>query len=288
MGQSPQNDNYTCTIVRLLKENNDRVRSQPQSIKKMKIWYATVKISVFLKRFFDIVFSLAALIALFPLFVVLALIIKYSSRGPVFFVQERVGRYGRHFRFYKFRSMYIDAERRKQELLQYNQSRDGVIFKMKNDPRITPVGRLLRKTSMDELPQFLNVLFGDMSLVGPRPPLPSEVAQYSLEDRKRLNIKPHLSVADPGAERHSVQGTAQSRQGVYPVTESVEGFSDPAENHPRHHQRPRSVLKPCVCLFWTAAPKRIGAGRYFPISIPPNFRWRASRGRCMWSICAKP
>ena len=193
MGQSPQNDNYTCTIVRLLKENNDRVRSQPQSIKKMKIWYATVKISVFLKRFFDIVFSLAALIALFPLFVVLALIIKYSSRGPVFFVQERVGRYGRHFRFYKFRSMYIDAERRKQELLQYNQSRDGVIFKMKNDPRITPVGRLLRKTSMDELPQFLNVLFGDMSLVGPRPPLPSEVAQYSLEDRKRLNIKPGLT-----------------------------------------------------------------------------------------------
>ena len=193
MEQHPQNGNDVTAIARLLKENNDRMRRQPQSVMKMKIWYATVKISVFLKRFFDIVISISALIVLFPLFVVLALLVKYSSRGPVFFVQERVGRYGRHFRFYKFRSMYVDAERRKQELLQYNQSGDGVIFKMKNDPRITPFGRFMRKTSLDELPQFINVLFGDMSLVGPRPPLPSEVAQYSLEDRKRLNIKPGLT-----------------------------------------------------------------------------------------------
>lgn len=193
MEQHPQNGNDVTAIARLLKENNDRMRRQPQSVIKMKIWYTTVKISVFLKRFFDIVISISALIVLFPLFAVLALLVKYSSRGPVFFVQERVGRYGRHFRFYKFRSMYVDAERRRQELLQYNQSGDGVIFKMKNDPRITPVGRFIRKTSLDELPQFINVLFGDMSLVGPRPPLPSEVAQYSLEDRKRLNIKPGLT-----------------------------------------------------------------------------------------------
>ena len=193
MEQHPQNGNDVTAIARLLKENNDRMRRQPQSVMKMKIWYTTVKISVFLKRFFDIVISISALIVLFPLFAVLALLVKYSSRGPVFFVQERVGRYGRHFRFYKFRSMYVDAERRRQELLQYNQSGDGVIFKMKNDPRITPVGRFIRKTSLDELPQFINVLFGDMSLVGPRPPLPSEVAQYSLEDRKRLNIKPGLT-----------------------------------------------------------------------------------------------
>ena len=116
-----------------------------------------------------------------------------ASPGPIFFVQTRVGYFGRHFRFYKFRSMYQDAEKRKQALLAQNQSADGVIFKMKHDPRITPIGRIIRKTSIDELPQFFNVLFGDMSLVGPRPPLPSEVQQYTLEDRKRLNVKPGLT-----------------------------------------------------------------------------------------------
>ena len=128
-----------------------------------------------------------------PFFILLAILIKLDSRGPVFFVQDRVGRYGRHFRFYKFRSMYQGAELEKAKLLSQNQSTDGVIFKMKKDPRITRVGRIIRKTSIDELPQFFNVLFGDMSLVGPRPPLPSEVQKYTLEDRKRLNIKPGLT-----------------------------------------------------------------------------------------------
>ncbi|MBQ9338450.1 MAG: exopolysaccharide biosynthesis polyprenyl glycosylphosphotransferase [Lentisphaeria bacterium] len=149
--------------------------------------------SLFLKRFFDIVLSVLALIVLMPLSILVALLIKLDSRGPVFFVQDRVGRYGRHFRFYKFRSMYQGAELKKKELLSQNQSKDGVIFKMKKDPRITRVGRFIRKTSIDELPQFFNVLFGDMSLVGPRPPLPSEVQKYSLEDHKRLNIKPGLT-----------------------------------------------------------------------------------------------
>jgi len=168
---------------------------------KVRVWanlhlcalQVTVIVSHGIKRFLDIVLSLAALIVLAPLFLVLIVLIKLTSPGPVFFVQIRVGQYGRNFCFYKFRSMYIDAEQRKKELLEQNQSKDGVIFKMKNDPRITPIGRILRKTSMDELPQFLNVLFGDMSLVGPRPPVPSEVAQYSIEARKRLNVRPGLT-----------------------------------------------------------------------------------------------
>ena len=137
--------------------------------------------------------SILALILLAPLFLVVAIVIKLTSPGPVFFVQVRVGQFGQTFSFYKFRSMYTDAEKRKAALLAQNQSKDGVIFKMKNDPRITPIGRFIRKTSIDELPQFLNVLYGDMSIVGPRPPLPSEVRQYSIEDRKRLNVRPGLT-----------------------------------------------------------------------------------------------
>ena len=185
--------NLTSELKCLINELNNRPMQRNRSVSRMKIWNFTVKFSYGLKRFFDIVLSLMALIVLMPFFVVLAIIIKVTSPGPIFFVQTRVGYFGRHFRFYKFRSMYQDAEQRKQALLAQNQSGDGVIFKMKKDPRITPIGRILRKTSMDELPQFLNVLFGDMSLVGPRPPLPSEVQQYSLEDRKRLNVKPGLT-----------------------------------------------------------------------------------------------
>ena len=115
----------------------------------------------------------------------------FSDHGGI--GQVRVGKFGRHFKFYKFRSMYIDAEARKAELLKNNESSDGVIFKMKRDPRITPVGRFIRKFSIDELPQLFNVILGDMSLVGPRPPLPSEVRAYTLEERKRLNITPGIT-----------------------------------------------------------------------------------------------
>ena len=180
-------------IQHLLDELESRENHCGRMAVRMALWNGTVRLSYLLKRFFDVVLSLMALAALLPLFLVLAAAIKLTSPGPVFFVQIRVGRFGRTFSFYKFRSMYVDAEKRKAELLAQNQSRDGVIFKMKNDPRITPVGRILRKTSMDELPQFLNVLFGDMSLVGPRPPLPSEVREYSLEERKRLNVRPGLT-----------------------------------------------------------------------------------------------
>ena len=180
-------------IRHVLEEMKDRQSGRGHAERRMWAWRTTVRLSYVFKRLFDIIFSFLALILLSPLFLILAILIKATSRGPVFFVQTRVGRYGRYFSFYKFRSMYADAEQRKAALLAQNQSADGVIFKMKKDPRITPIGRFIRKTSIDELPQFLNVLFGDMSLVGPRPPVPSEVSQYTLEDRKRLMIKPGLT-----------------------------------------------------------------------------------------------
>ena len=160
---------------------------------RMLIWHLTIRCSAFFKRFMDIVLALAAVIVGSPFFLLTALIVKVTSPGPIIFSQIRVGRYGRHFKFYKFRSMYIDAEARKAELLKHNESGDGVIFKMKRDPRITPVGRFIRKFSIDELPQLFNVILGDMSLVGPRPPLPSEVRTYTLEERKRLNITPGIT-----------------------------------------------------------------------------------------------
>ncbi|MDR0931669.1 MAG: sugar transferase [Victivallales bacterium] len=159
----------------------------------MYVWHLTVGMSYFIKRLFDILISGAALFVLSPLFLLLAIWIKLDSPGPVIYRQIRVGRFGRHFRFYKFRTMRVDADRIKSELLAENQSADGVIFKMKRDPRITRLGRYLRKFSIDELPQLFNVLLGDMSLVGPRPPLPDEVRQYTLEDRKRLNVVPGLT-----------------------------------------------------------------------------------------------
>ena len=160
---------------------------------RMLMWHITIRSSAFFKRLMDILLAVAALILGSPFFLITALLVKLTSPGPVIFSQVRVGRFGRHFKFYKFRSMYIDAEVRKAELLKLNESGDGVIFKMKKDPRITPVGRFIRKFSIDELPQLFNVLLGDMSLVGPRPPLPSEVKTYTLEERKRLNITPGIT-----------------------------------------------------------------------------------------------
>ena len=160
---------------------------------RMLIWHMTIRCSVFFKRTMDIILAAAALILGTPVLLLTALIVKITSPGPIIFSQVRVGKYGRHFKFYKFRSMYIDAEARKAELLKHNESGDGVIFKMKRDPRITPFGRFIRKFSIDELPQLFNVILGDMSMVGPRPPLPSEVRTYTLEERKRLNVTPGIT-----------------------------------------------------------------------------------------------
>jgi exopolysaccharide biosynthesis polyprenyl glycosylphosphotransferase len=145
------------------------------------------------KRVVDAGLSLAALIVLAPLMLVVAILIKVSSPGPVFFAQDRVGMNQRRFRIYKFRSMVIDAEEKKKELAHLNEIADGPAFKMKDDPRITRIGRFIRKTSIDELPQLFNVLHGEMSLVGPRPPLPDEVKRYEWLFRKRLSVKPGIT-----------------------------------------------------------------------------------------------
>jgi lipopolysaccharide/colanic/teichoic acid biosynthesis glycosyltransferase len=161
--------------------------------RKTLLWRWTVGGAHAVKRTLDVVGSGIALVMLSPLLLAIAALIKLEDRGPVLFPQVRVGRHGRHFRMLKFRSMHLEAEARLQELLAKNQHREGVTFKIKDDPRITRVGRWLRKFSFDELPQFYNVLRGDMSLVGPRPPVPREVALYSLADRRRLAIKPGIT-----------------------------------------------------------------------------------------------
>ena len=160
---------------------------------KRLLWRVVVGGTLGLKRLLDIVVAACALLGLLPVFLATALLIKLEDRGPLFFKQTRVGRGGRHFGMWKFRSMVVNADRIKDQLLAKNEMQGGVTFKMKNDPRVTRVGRYIRKYSVDELPQFWNVLAGDMSLVGPRPPVPREVAVYSVEERQRLLAKPGLT-----------------------------------------------------------------------------------------------
>lgn len=159
---------------------------------RLMVWVLGIKTRQGAKRLLDVLVAGLALIVFSPLLLLTALAIKLDSPGPVFFKQTRVGKWGRLFAIYKFRSMYIDAEKRKQELAAQNEA-SGPVFKMKRDPRITRVGRILRKLSIDELPQLLNVLRGDMSLVGPRPPLPREVEQYEYSQRRRLDAVPGIT-----------------------------------------------------------------------------------------------
>lgn len=160
---------------------------------KVQQLYVNVKrdgLYLFIKRMMDICGALAGLIILSPLFILIPILIKLSDpEGPVFFKQIRIGENGKTFTIYKFRSMVHKAEDLLDHLLDKNET-SGPIFKMKNDPRVTRVGRFLRKTSLDEFPQLVNVLKGEMSLVGPRPPLPREVEKYTDYDRQRLLIKP--------------------------------------------------------------------------------------------------
>ena len=146
-----------------------------------------------LKRLVDIMGAVTALVVLSPVMLVLAAIVKAHDGGPVLFAQERTGLDGSSFKMLKFRSMYTDAEERKAELMAANDAKGGVLFFMADDPRVTTPGKWMRKYSLDELPQFLNVLRGEMSLVGPRPPLPSEVAQYEEHVHRRLRVKPGIT-----------------------------------------------------------------------------------------------
>lgn len=146
-----------------------------------------------LKRLFDFVASFFTLIILLPLFLVIGILIRLTSKGPIFYVQKRGGFRGRKFNLYKFRSMIVEADKLKDALLEKNEVKDGVIFKIKDDPRITSVGRFLRKYSLDEIPQLFNVLRGDMSIVGPRPFLVNEVNQFDYTHMPRLNIRPGIT-----------------------------------------------------------------------------------------------
>jgi lipopolysaccharide/colanic/teichoic acid biosynthesis glycosyltransferase len=162
--------------------------------RKMVVWRATMLLARAMKRGLDLAGSLVALGLFAPIFIVTALLIKLEDGGPVCFCQQRVGARGRLFWMWKFRSMVVNADQLKNQLLQDNQhGQAGVTFKMKNDPRVTRVGKWIRKLSIDEFPQFYNVLRGDMSLVGPRPPLPREVATYRASHLRRLRVKPGIT-----------------------------------------------------------------------------------------------
>jgi len=171
-----------------------RKKAQRRYWWKKNAWRWVTGITWVIKRSLDFFGALAGLIFLSPLFLAVALSIKLTDRGPVLFFQTRVGKWGEEFPFPKFRSMVTNAEELKTELMaQSDHGEESVTFKMKKDPRITWIGRIIRKLSIDELPQLWCVLTGKMSLVGPRPPTVAEVAHYSLRDRRRLDVTPGLT-----------------------------------------------------------------------------------------------
>jgi len=159
----------------------------------LRRWQMALEWRRIAKRGLDLAGACAGLVVLAPLLLLTALAIRLESPGAVLFRQVRIGKRGEPFTMFKFRSMRVTAEAEKAALAECNESADGVLFKMKADPRVTRVGRIIRRFSIDELPQLLNILRGEMSIVGPRPALPSEVGQYDLEARKRLQTKPGLT-----------------------------------------------------------------------------------------------
>jgi exopolysaccharide biosynthesis polyprenyl glycosylphosphotransferase len=167
------------------------------------------------KRIFDFILANLALIVLSPLFIIIALLIKFTSPGPVFVSLDRVGVKGKMFKLYKFRSMIKDAHILKADMMKFNQRADGPLFKMKNDPRITKIGRFLRKTSLDELPQLFNAFIGNMSLVGPRPHEPEEVSKYQRGYKKLLSIKPGVTGMAQVSGRSNLLFTEEAKLDIF-------------------------------------------------------------------------
>ena len=168
-------------------------RSSFNYLRKKYAWLIVTRTTNIIKRTMDILVAALFLVGLSPLLLMVALIIYLTDRGPVIYTQKRVGKWGKEFSFPKFRSMVVNADEIRQKILDQSHHTDSLTFKMAKDPRITWIGRIIRKLSIDELPQLWNVLKGDMSLVGPRPPLPEEVAKYTLKDRRRLDVIPGLT-----------------------------------------------------------------------------------------------
>lgn len=190
--QNRQANKAQRMLERFINDQIDSKRRLQQIRIRLLLWVIRNKMAFISKRFLDLLlcllfFPLVLLIVIFT-----AIIIKLDSPGPVFYKQTRVGRWGKHFSCFKFRSMFVGADLKKEELMGYNEA-DEIVFKMKKDPRVTRVGRILRKFSIDELPQIFNVIKGDMSLVGPRPPVPSEVENYQYDYFHRLEVIPGIT-----------------------------------------------------------------------------------------------
>jgi lipopolysaccharide/colanic/teichoic acid biosynthesis glycosyltransferase len=181
---------------------------------KILTWRVVIGGSLFIKRLVDLVAASITLLIWSPLILLVIALIKIEDGGPIFFRQTRIGLRGRPFGMWKFRSMVVNADALKDKLLAQNQMKGGVTFKMKNDPRITRIGKWMRKFSVDEVPQLWNVIAGDMSLVGPRPPVPREVREYSIEDRQRLLAKPGLTCFWQVAGRSEIDFAGQVRLDV--------------------------------------------------------------------------
>ncbi len=176
----------------LLKEEFKSPRSSNRTHLKLASWVIRNKANAQVKRIFDILIALTALILFSPFFLITAIAIKLDTPGPVFYKQTRVGKRGKLFSCYKFRSMIVGADAKKKELMTKNEA-DEIVFKIRHDPRITRVGRVIRKLSIDELPQLINVLQGNMSIVGPRPPVPGEVENYQYAYYYRLDVTPGIT-----------------------------------------------------------------------------------------------